>query len=204
MQFSFIMYYFCVFSQSKIMRDTFLVVCVLLFVVLILWYPFKVKIAVHLNVFDAIGFVSIRSLCFKLFSAKIQINENGRLELLQAKKKQQKKRKPFSLLSVYFMTLAKRLSVKKFEWYFTYGSNKNADIVALICGYVLAFDSIVSGVLLNRYNHVKIYNDIDPIFDDNRFEVSTSVVVSFCLFDMFVSVFIAYVNFFKLKLRKRI
>lgn len=186
------------------MRELILFITIGLFIMLIIIYPFKVKFAMHFNVFEAVGFISLRSLCFKLFSAKIVLNEAGEIDLIRGKKKLKKKKKPLSLLSVYFLTLAKRLAVKKFEWYFTCGSDKNADTVSLICGYVLSLDAVISSILLNKYSHVKIYKDIDPIFDKERLEVASSVVVSFCLFDMFISVFTAYKNYFKLKQKREI
>lgn len=185
------------------MKEIVLGIAISLFVLLVILYPFKFKIALHSNVFEMVGFVSVKAFCFNLFSGKFTMNEKGEFSLEKNKKKKPKKKKPISLLSVYFSTLLKRLNVKKFEWYFTCGSNTDARLVSLLCGYVLSFDAIVSAILLDKYSHVKIYNDIDPIYDDDRLEVSASVVVSFCLLDMFVAVFIAYRNYFQLLKEKK-
>lgn len=185
------------------MKDIILTCAIVLFVLCVIIYPFKVKIALHFNVFEMVGFVSIKALSFRLFSGKFHVNDQMQFELEKPKKKKKKKKKPISLLSVYFLTLAKRLSVKKFEWYFTCGSNTDASLVSLLCGYVLSFDAIVSSILLNSYSHVKIYNDIDPIYDSDRLEASSSIVVSFCLFDMFIALFVAYKNYFELLKEKK-
>lgn len=194
---------FAFFSQSINMKDIVLTCVIALFFICVILYPFKVKIALHFNVFEMIGFVSIKALCFKLFSGKFLVNDKMQFELEKQKRKIKKKKKPISLLSVYFLTLAKRLSVKKYEWYFTCGSNTDASLVSLLCGYVLSFDAIVSSVLLNSYSHVKIYNDIDPIYDSDRLEASSNFVVSFCLLDMFISLFVAYKKYFELLKEKK-
>lgn len=185
------------------MKEIALTCLIILFILLVIVYSFKVKIVFHFNVFEMVGFVSIKALGFKMFSGKFTINEQMQFELEKPKKKSKKKKKPISLLTVYFLTLAKRLSVKKFEWYFTCGSNTDASLVSLLCGYVLCLDSIVSSVLLNSYSHVKIYNDIDPIYDSDRLEASSNIVVSFCLLDMLVSLFVAYKNYFELLKEKK-
>lgn len=185
------------------MKDVVLLFAIILFVLLVLIYPFKFKIALHLNVFDMVGFVAIRAFWFKLFSGKFIVDENGKFVLEKKNKKKTKKKKPISLLSEYFSVILKRLNVKKFEWYFTCGSNTNASFVSLLCGYVLSLDAIVSGILLDKYKHVKIYNDIDPIYNEDRFEASASIVVSFCLLDMLIGLFVAYRNYFKLIKEKK-
>lgn len=173
---------------------------VLLFVIVIL-YPFKVKMSFHFDVFELVGFVSIKAYVFKLFSGKL-IFEDGHFELFRGEKKQ-KKKKPMPLLSEYFISLSKKLSVEKFEWYFTCGSDSDARFVSLVCAYVLSLDAMLSSVLLNRYKHVEIFNDIDPIFDKDDLQVSSRSVVSFSFFDVFLSLFVAYKNYFKMMKRNK-
>ena len=178
---------------------------IVLLVLYILIYPFKVKGAIHFNVFEEIGFISIKVFCFRIFSAKISLDENGKFHLQTPGKPKKKKKKPKTLMASYFVTIGKRLEIKKFEWYFTCGSNENAQFVSMLCGYILSLDAILSAILLERYKHVKIFNDIDPIYNEDRLEVSSSVVVSFRLLDMIVGVVIAYKNYLKvLKERKNV
>ncbi len=126
------------------------------------------------------------------------MNEENKIELIQEKMKK-KNSKPTYLLNIYFSSLLKRLTVKDFEWYFSCGSDTDAKFVSMICGYVLAVDAIVSGMLLNRYKHVEIFNDVDPFFDKDELEISTKIIVCFSLFDVLWSLFVAYKNYFKIK-----
>lgn len=185
------------------MRELLLTLFVSLLAFCVLFYRFKVKAAFHFNVTSGLGFVSIKTMGVRLFSAKFELTEEGRFKFIRGVKKKKKKKKPKTLLMVYFTTLTKRLKVKKFELYFTLGSDKDAYKVSMICGYILALDAMFSAFLLDRYKHIKIFNDIDPIYDQNRLEASLSVVISFSLFDMLISVFAAYIKYFKVLKERR-
>lgn len=166
----------------------------LLFSFLIL-YPFKVRMNFHFNLFELVGFVSIRAYSIKLFSGKI-IFEEDHFEFDCGKKKQ--KKKPMMLLKEYFVSLSKRISVEKFEWFFSCGSDSDAKLVSLLCVNILSLDAILSSVLLNKYKHVEIFNDIDPIYDKEELQVSSRIVVCFNFLDVFLSLFVAYKNYFKM------
>lgn len=185
------------------MREILLIIFLTLFITYVFVYPFKVKTALHFNVFDGVGFLSVKAFCFRLFSGKFTLTEDGTFEMQKRGKPKKKKKKPISLLYVYFTVLAKRLSVKKFEWYFTCGSDTDARFVSMLCGYILTIDSMLSAFLLDRYKHIKIFNDIDPIYDKDRLEISASVVITFSLLDMLIGVIVAYYKYIKLLMEKK-
>jgi len=185
------------------MREILLIVFTILLVGYVLVYPFKVKTALHFNVFEGVGFLSVKAFCFRLFSGKFMLTDDGKFEMQKKGKPKRKKKKPISLLYVYFTVLAKRLAVKKFEWYFTCGSENDARFVSMLCGYILSIDSMLSAFLLDRYKHIKIFNDIDPIYDKDRLEISASVVITFSLLDMIIGVVIAYYKYIKLLVEKK-
>jgi len=189
-------------AKPKVMRESLLIAAIIIFVFLALIYHFKIKIAFHANILDGLGFISIKFFLFRLFSAKFVLTEEGKFEMDEPKKKPKKKKKAPLLLMVYFGTLAKRLDIKKFEIYLTCGSNENAEFVSIMSGTLLSVASIVSGILLEKYKHLKIFTDIDPLYDKDALEISSSIVVSFCLLDMLIAVVYAYFEYFKV-LRER-
>ena len=64
---------------------------------------------------------------------------------------------------------------------------------------VIMFDSMLSSVLLDKYKHVKIFTDIDPIYNDDRLELSGAVVITYSILDLAVSILLGLVNYFKAK-----
>lgn len=177
------------------MKIILLVLSSILFFSFLILYPFKVRIDFHFNIFELVGFVSIKAYLIKLFSGKIVFEEN-RFEVDCGKKKQ--KKKPLRLLKEYFVSLSKRISVRKFECFFSFGSDSDAKLVSLLCANVLSFDAILSSILLNKYKHVEIFNDIEPIYDKEELQVSSRIVVCFNFLDVFLSLFVAYKNYFKM------
>ena len=55
------------------MKEIVLGIAISLFVLLVILYPFKFKIALHSNVFEMVGFVSVKAFCFNLFSGKVML-----------------------------------------------------------------------------------------------------------------------------------
>lgn len=179
------------------MKSYILVFAIIMLIFLVLIYPFRIRISLHLDFFRLVGFVSVKAYFLKLFSGKLIVDDQNKIKLVQEKKKN-KKSKPTYLLNIYFTSLLKRLTVKDFEWYFSCGSDTDANFVSLICGYVLAFDAVFSGILLNRYKHVEIFNDVDPSFEKDSLEISTKIIVCFSIFDVLWSLFVAYKEYFKI------
>ncbi len=184
------------------MKATLLIVFIVLFVVLLLVYPFKIKGAFHFNAIEDVGFVVLKVFVIKLVCMRFRFNNKGGLELKKYKKKK-KKKKPVTLLGSYFMSLAKKLDVKKIQFFFSSGVPDNAYLVCMVNGAVETISASMFAVLLNKYKHLKIFSDVDPVFNENKLEVTASVVVSFCLLDMLLSVIHAYIYYFKLLRRAK-
>lgn len=185
------------------MKGALLGIAVALFVVLIVIYPFKLKAVFHINVLEDLCFLAIKVFDIKLFCARFTITKEGKFDMDKFNKKKKKKKKDPLLLSSYFMCLAKMLHFKKLELFFTGGSSENAYYVSMLCGYVNAISSALYAVLLNKYKHIKIYSDIDPDYGQDRLELSASVVISFSLLDMIISVICAYKCYFQKKLKEK-
>ncbi|MBQ7467167.1 MAG: hypothetical protein IJS74_03765 [Clostridia bacterium] len=176
-----------------------MIALIVVLAVLVLVYPFKFKVALHFNVIELVGFIAVKSFGLNIISMKILIDENGKLDIEIGKRKKKKKKKPFSYSQAYFMSLARRLEVKKFELYLSYGQASDAYLTSMACGVVLMIDSMLSSILLDNYKHVKIFTDIDPIYNDDRLELSGAVVVTFSIFDTAISILLGFINYLKTK-----
>ena len=186
-------------AQSMIMKEGLVIGIAGLLAVLVIIYPFKFKVALHFNVLELVGFIAVKSFGLNIVSAKILIDEDGKPQVEIGKRKKKKKKKPFSYSQAYFMSLGKRLEVKKFEVYLSYGQQSDAYLTSMACGVVLMFDSMLSSVLLDKYKHVKIFTDIDPIYNDDRLELSGAVVITYSILDLVISILLGLINYFKAK-----
>ena len=107
------------------MRQGLIIGLIVILAIFIVIYPFKFKVALHFNVIELVGFIAIKSFGLNLVSMKIWIDEYGKPQVEIGKRKKKKKKKPFSYSQAYFMSLAKRLEVKKFEVYLSYGQQSD-------------------------------------------------------------------------------
>ena len=184
------------------MKEIVLIFFIILFVVSVITYPFKLKGALHINVIENIGFAVIKVFNIRLFNAKFKVASDGHFAMEKEKEKKQKKKNK-ELHRLYFMCLAKKIDLKKSEFFFTTGSTSDACLVSLIGGYINVFVSSVIAVLMTKYKHMKSFVNIEPDYQKDRIEMTASAVISFSLLDMFVSIMCALINYKKEKRGKK-
>ena len=174
-----------IYTQSKSMKVVFFIALILL-VVSIVIYPFKMKGAVHVNVVENIGFAVVRVFNIRLFSGRLKMASGGKVSLEKEKNKK-KKNKNKGLSRHYFLSLIKKVVVKKAELFFNGGAENNAHLVSMVSGYVNVFVSSIFAVFMNKYNHMKTFISIEPEYEKERLELTALGVISFSLLDMFLS-----------------
>ncbi len=175
----------------------------ILFLILILTYPFKIKVATHINFLKDVGFLAIKFTAIKLFCGRFTITKNGKFEVKNAVKKK-KKKKNKEVRKKYFTCLASMISVRKFELFLDAGHESNAYLVSLICGYIGALTMTGVGALMNRYHGMKVFTRINPSYTEYRLELSGSIVLRFTLLHIILSLACAYFCFIKSKVKEKI
>ena len=184
------------------MRVTLLVLFVLVLGILFVTYPFKFKALLHINALKDVGFGAVKVMHVRLFCARFNISSTGKLNMDSGIKKKKKKKKPVTFRKVYFTCLAKLLTVKKVEILFDGGCKDSAYLVALLNGYINALSAIGVSWLINKYRHIRVFYNASPYFNENRLEISGSVVVAVSLLDIFLSVIYAYYCYKKEVIRR--
>ena len=183
------------------MKITLIVIASVVLFNLAVCYPFKIKAALHINFLEDVGFGAVKVFAFKLFCAKFKLSPSGKLEVNSAVKKKKKKKKGTLIKKCYKKSLIKFLHIKKFEILLDIGYKDNAYFVSMLSGYLSVLSSSAIAVLQNKYKCIKTFHRINPIYSDNRLEVSGSLVVSFSLLHMVMSIVYAYWCFIKEKLK---
>ena len=83
---------------------------------------------------------------------------------------------------------SKRIDVKKMELYFTGGFENDSYISALVCGAMSSLVQSFYSYLYDKYEGVKLYEDVDVSFDKSNLEITFDVVISISLFSILKSI----------------
>ena len=167
------------------MKVAVLILVMVVFVILVITYPFKFKGAVHINALENIGFAVIKVLNIRLFNGRFKVDTDGKFSFEKEKNKKKKKNKTFK--NHYFLSLSKRVDVKKAELFFNGGLEDDACLVSMACGYINVFVLSIFAVFMSKYKQMKTFVLVEPEYDKNRLELTASGVITFSLLDMFLS-----------------
>ena len=174
------------YTQPKSMKVVFFIIATILFVICIIVYPFKMKGAVHINIVENIGFAVVKVFNIRLFSGRLKMTSGGKLSLEKEKNKK-KNNKNKTLKHHYFLSLMKKVEVKKAELFFNGGTERDVYLVSIVSGYINVFVTSIFAVFMNKYKHMKTFISVEPDFERDRLELTASGVISFSLLDMFLS-----------------
>ena len=182
------------------MNNILLILFIMFFVISVVIYPLKMKGAIHINVLENLGFAVVKVFNIRLFNARFKMAKDGHVSMEKEKNKKKKKNKTLS--QFYFMSLAKKVDVKKAEIFFVAGSSQDAFIVSVVNGFVNVVSTCVFTTLMNKYKSMKTLVCVEPDYEKEGLEITASGVISFSLFDMLLSVIYSVIHYLKVKERK--
>ena len=160
---------------------------VLVLIMLVMVFPFKVRFMAHFNLLKMKGFYSIKILFFKILCGMVY-TANGKIYVSNiADAITPRYTSPF--MKIFVRDLIKRLNVKKIEIFFTGGFAGDSFSSALLCGSVTSFVQTFYSYLTQRYEDVKLYEDVAPTFNKDNLEATIDMVVSISLIQILISVF---------------
>ncbi len=170
------------------MKSMLIVFFILLLIILLLIFPFKTRIMCHVNLLEMKGFYSVKVWKIKFLCGKIYISNSGELEVEnQANMIGEEYNKSFAKqLAKQILT---RLNVKKMELFFTGGFSNNSFSSAILCGTMSSFIQTGYSLLSQKYNNVKLYEDIYPTFNHDNLELTFDIVLSISILKILISVF---------------
>lgn len=175
-------------AQHKNMKTILIAIFVLIFVFMVVLYPFKIKWYFHFNLLKNMGFVVFKVMFIKLLCEKIKINERLEFEAEGEKTKNKKNKKFFK---EYVLLLAKKVDVKHLDLFCDVGVGDDAYFVSMLSGYINAIGSALFSVFLNKYKDIKICYNTIPYYQEEKLEFAGKIIVSFNLINVFVSLYLA-------------
>lgn len=169
------------------------------FVIMVLSFPFKTRFMCHLNFIEMKGFYSLKIMKIKLLSGMIYINELKEFMIENSVDLISKSyNKPF--MRAFAKELINKINVKKIEIYFTGGFEDNSSNSAIVCGTVSSFVQTIYSYLSIVYDDVKLYEDVEPTFNENNLEVTFDGVISISFLKIIIAIIVA--GFTKNKYKK--
>ena len=83
---------------------------------------------------------------------------------------------------------------KKLEIYFTGGFQDDSSTSALVCGMVSSLVQTAYSYLKMTYENVKLYEDVEPTFDESNLEITIDGVVAISFLSIMISIVKASIN----------
>ena len=179
------------------MKSLLIVFFIVVFLMMIIFFPFKARVAMHINLLEYKAFY-----CFKIWRMKFLCGmaeiESGSFVVQNANNMFAKEiDKDFAKAMIKEMLA--RLNIKKMEIFFTGGFEENSYASALVCGSVTSIVRLAYSVLSQQYEDVRLYEDIVPTFSESNLELTFDLVVSLSLFQLMMSLLKSKIKINKLE-----
>ncbi len=169
------------------MKSMLIVFFILVFILMILTFPFKVRMMLHANLIELKSFYCFKFWRLKFLCGMAKLDEQGKVEV-----KNSNNLFDGDINKVFAKNMAKelldRLDVKKMELFFTGGFVEDSYVSALVCGGVTSAVRTFYGYLSERYENVKMYEEVTPTFHETNLELTFDVVVSVSFMHIFLSI----------------
>lgn len=179
------------------MKSMLIVFFIIFFILLILILPFKARLMAHINLLDLKGFYSLKIFKIRLLTGKIYIT-NGELKIdNEIDKITTEYDSDFD--KAFSKFILKEIDIKKMEIFFTGGFVDDSYASAIMCGTISSAVQTAYSYLTQKYYNVKLYQDINPTFNEDNLELTFDIVVSVSIFGLLKSVIKSAISLKKLK-----
>ena len=169
-------------------KDMLIVFFVIIFLLLVLFLPFKLKILSHLNLIELKGFYSGKIAGIKILEGMIFADINGEIEMKNSANMLSKNFNE-EFAKSFGGELVKKLTVLKSEIYIISGFVEDSYLSALLSGTMSAIVKSIYSYFSFEFEESKLICDIKPVFDRSSFEVSVRFVATITIFKIIVSLF---------------
>lgn len=170
------------------MREVLIVFFIVTVFIMAMAFPFKTRVITHINLLNAKGFYNLKVMRIKLLTGRFFIDKNDGFTVENsADLISSNYNKPF--VKSLAKKLLEQIDVKKVELYFTGGLKNDSYITAMVSGIVSSTTEMMFSYLSEKYEDVKLYEDIETTFNDDNLEITFSVVVSVSLIKILISIF---------------
>lgn len=169
------------------MKELLIVFFILTVIVMAMAFPFKTRMMAHVNFLNTKGFYSLKVMKIKLLTGRFFLDDEDGFQVENSVDMLSKNyNNPF--IREMIKEFSKRVDVKKVEMFFTGGFENDSYMSAIMCGMISSFIQTVYSYLYDKYEGVKLYEDVDVTFDKTNLEFTFDIVISISLFSILRSI----------------
>ena len=169
------------------MKSILIVFFILTLILMLLLFPFKVRMMSHTNLIEMKCFYCFKFWRIKFLCGMARLDGGGNIEIKNSNN-------IFSgdIDKLFAKKLAKtmleKIDIKKIELFFTGGFVEDSYSSAIMCGSVKSLVQSLYSYLSQRYENVKMYEDVTPTFYETNLELTFDTVISISLFQILMSI----------------
>lgn len=178
------------------MKSILIVFFIVSLVLMLFVFPFKARLMGHFNLFEKKGFYSFKAWRIKLLCGKVYLDGNNQLKV-ENTNNALKGSYQDEFMKRLGLEILKEMDVKKVELFFSGGFKDNSFSSAIICGGARFIVDIIYSFLSQKYEKVRLIEDISPEFYNDTIELTFDFVVAISIFQILKSLIIAKLNIHK-------
>lgn len=169
------------------MREVLIVFFILTLIIMAMAFPFKTRILMHMNFLNTKGYYNLKVMRLKLLTGRFYIDSDdgfvveNSIDLISSNYN-----KPF--VKELTKQMIARLDVKKVEMYFTGGLKNDSYLSAVLCGTISSLINAGYSYISEKYENVKLYEDVEVTFFEDNLEMTFDIVISISLFSILKSI----------------
>ena len=150
-------------------------------------FPFKTRMMAHINFLNTKGFYSFKVMRIKLLTGRFYLDADDGFQVENSVDFLSKNyNNPF--IRKLVKEFSKRIDVKKVELFFSGGFENDSYVSAVLGGTISSFIQSIYSFLKDKYEGVKLYEDVDVLFDETNLELTFDFVFSISMFSVLKSI----------------
>lgn len=170
------------------MKELLIVFFIITIIIMAMAFPFKTRMMFHTNLLNAKGFYSFKIMKIRLLTGRFYIDKGegfmveNSVDIFSGNIN-----KPF--VRNLIKEMAKKIDVKKMELFFTGGFKEDSYSSAIMCGMVASGIQTLYSIIYEKFEDVKLYEDVKVTFDDDNIDLTFDIVVKISLIAILKSIF---------------
>lgn len=179
-------------------NELLIVFFVIILIIFLLVFPFKIRILAHVNLLELKGFYSGKVAGIKIIEGIIFSDSTGKLEMKNSANLLSKNIDE-NFTKCFGEEIIKKIYVNDAEVFIVSGFVEDSYLSAILSGGISAIIKSVYSFLSFEYEDSKLVCDIKPVFDESKFELSVKFVASITLFKTIVALLKSFKKLKELK-----
>ncbi len=157
----------------------------------------------HMNLLKKKGFYSAKVLGIRVICGQIYLSKENEI-IMENSIDIMNNTMSKNFVKEFVKAFLEKIDIKKIELFFTGGLSNDSFASAMLCGFMTSVVNTIYSILSQKYDNVKLYEDIKPTFNNLSFDLTFDIVIRISIFNIVLSIFKAIIANNKFKKLKEI